>query len=385
LKEDGPLATTVKLFAWVSSAGGMPDHTWVTTYDNRNTPYATIEQVAAAGQSFWYCWGRFHIGGGSVVHADGLIGETEGNLEQALCLVEPNADSRQVHRARGAILRYGRDGVCHQLANQVLYASGIVPPLTVVNAWGYGASDFIYGTYGLNIDGWRRRRDECGARRAGVNTEAEMSGKPDDFEARARDVLGGQRPDLFAKLLGLRAEARRSLSRHWTKSRSPSAEELNASNQEMLDRAAQLLGPEHFEQIFGFRPNQRINLVDPKILGEQTTTRDDSVKRPVFVREPVATVTLRSLAATLAAEHNDLSKKQVEAIIGGLVGTIVKHLKKGQRVRIGGLGILQVQKRAARMGRNPATGNSLEIKAGKKVAFRASKDLKDAILRSDAK
>ena len=38
---------------------------------------------------------------------------------------------------------------------------------------------------------------------------------------------------------------------------------------------------------------------------------------------------------------------------GGFVGNIVKHLKKGERIRIGGLGILQVRKRAARMGRNP--------------------------------
>jgi len=61
------------------------------------------------------------------------------------------------------------------------------------------------------------------------------------------------------------------------------------------------------------------------------------------------------------------------------VGQIVKHLKKGERIRIGGLGILQVRKRAARMGRNPATGEAIQIKASKKVAFRASKELKEAI------
>ena len=51
----------------------------------------------------------------------------------------------------------------------------------------------------------------------------------------------------------------------------------------------------------------------------------------------------------------------------------------GDTVRIGGLGILQVKKRAARMGRNPATGEPIKIKASKKVAFRVAKDLKDAI------
>ena len=58
---------------------------------------------------------------------------------------------------------------------------------------------------------------------------------------------------------------------------------------------------------------------------------------------------------------------------------IAKHLKKGERVKIAGLGILQVRKRAARIGRNPATGEAIQIKASKKVAFRASKDLKEAI------
>jgi len=44
-----------------------------------------------------------------------------------------------------------------------------------------------------------------------------------------------------------------------------------------------------------------------------------------------------------------------------------------------GLGILQVRKRPARMGRNPATGEAIKIKASKKVAFRAAKELKEAI------
>jgi DNA-binding protein HU-beta len=66
-------------------------------------------------------------------------------------------------------------------------------------------------------------------------------------------------------------------------------------------------------------------------------------------------------------------------MLNDLVALITKHLKKGERIRINGLGILQVRKRAARMGRNPATGEAIKIKASKKVAFRASKDLKMAV------
>ena len=89
-------------------------------------------------------------------------------------------------------------------------------------------------------------------------------------------------------------------------------------------------------------------------------------------------VTLKHLAATLAEEHQ-MTKKQGEAMLNDLVMLITKHLKKGERIRIAGLGILQVRKRPARMGRNPATGEAIKIKASKKVAFRASKELKEAV------
>lgn len=90
------------------------------------------------------------------------------------------------------------------------------------------------------------------------------------------------------------------------------------------------------------------------------------------------TITLKHLAATLAEDH-DMSKKKSEQILTDLIDTITKHLKKGERIRIVGLGILQVRKRAARPGRNPATGEIIQIKASKKVAFRAAKELKEAI------
>jgi DNA-binding protein HU-beta len=89
-------------------------------------------------------------------------------------------------------------------------------------------------------------------------------------------------------------------------------------------------------------------------------------------------VTLKHLAARLAADH-ELSKREGEAILGDLVTLITKHLKKGERIKISGFGILQVRTRAARMGRNPATGEAIKIKASKKVAFRAAKNLKMAI------
>jgi DNA-binding protein HU-beta len=91
-----------------------------------------------------------------------------------------------------------------------------------------------------------------------------------------------------------------------------------------------------------------------------------------------ATITLKHLAASVA-EDQELSKKQAEAILTDVVAMIARHLKKGDRIRIVGLGILQVRKRAARVGRNPATGEPIQIKAKKKVAFRPAKELAEAI------
>lgn len=90
------------------------------------------------------------------------------------------------------------------------------------------------------------------------------------------------------------------------------------------------------------------------------------------------TVTLRHLGLALAEAHN-MPKKQANLVLADLVERITKHLKKGDRIRMSGLGILQVRKRAARMGRNPATGAAIKIKASKKIAFRAAKELKEAV------
>jgi DNA-binding protein HU-beta len=90
------------------------------------------------------------------------------------------------------------------------------------------------------------------------------------------------------------------------------------------------------------------------------------------------TISLKQLAASLAGSH-DMSKKQSEGILTDLVGLVTKHLKKGDRIRLAGLGVLVVRRRAARMGRNPATGEPIQIKASKKVAFRASKELKESV------
>ena len=94
--------------------------------------------------------------------------------------------------------------------------------------------------------------------------------------------------------------------------------------------------------------------------------------------EKIVTIPLSKVAGELAEKH-EMSKKSVNELLAAFVDLTVKHLKKGAKVRVTGLGIFQVKKRPARMGRNPATGEAIKIKASKKLAFRAAKEVKDAI------
>jgi len=93
---------------------------------------------------------------------------------------------------------------------------------------------------------------------------------------------------------------------------------------------------------------------------------------------PPSTITLKHMAAALAQAHN-LSKKTAETVLGDFVALITRQLVKGDKIRLSGLGILQVRDRPARTARNPATGESIEVAASRKIAFRPAKELKNAV------
>ena len=73
------------------------------------------------------------------------------------------------------------------------------------------------------------------------------------------------------------------------------------------------------------------------------------------------------------------TKVQAEEIVDGLFNTIVSTLKKGDEVSIAGFGIFSVKARAARMARNPKTGEQVKVAAKKVPKFRAAKALKDSV------
>ncbi len=73
------------------------------------------------------------------------------------------------------------------------------------------------------------------------------------------------------------------------------------------------------------------------------------------------------------------TKVQAEEVVDGMFEAVVSTLKKGGEVSIAGFGIFSVKPRAARMARNPKTGEAVKVPATKVPKFRAAKALKDAV------
>ncbi len=124
------------------------------------------------------------------------------------------------------------------------------------------------------------------------------------------------------------------------------------------------------------KPAPKTKAVKPATASAKPAASAKVVAAPKSKTAPV--VTLKHLAASMAGQH-EMPQKQANLLLAGLIELMVEHLKKGDRLRVSGLGVLEVKSRPARMGRNPATGEAIQIKASKKIAFRAAKELKEAV------
>lgn len=89
-------------------------------------------------------------------------------------------------------------------------------------------------------------------------------------------------------------------------------------------------------------------------------------------------MTKKELVDVIAAK-TEMTKKDSDAALNAVVEAIKEALIKGDDIRLVGFGTFSVKETAARTGRNPKTGEEIKIPAGKKVAFKASKELKEAL------
>ena len=77
------------------------------------------------------------------------------------------------------------------------------------------------------------------------------------------------------------------------------------------------------------------------------------------------------------ADKSGLTKKQAESALKAFIDSVTEALKDGDKVQLMGFGTFEVKERAARTGRNPSTGETIEIPASKTPTFKAGKGLRD--------
>ena len=82
-----------------------------------------------------------------------------------------------------------------------------------------------------------------------------------------------------------------------------------------------------------------------------------------------------------AAEQTGMTKKDTEKVLNAALDAIAAALAKNDKVQVSGFGIFEVKEREARVGRNPRTGEAMDIPASRTPTFKASKTLKDAIAK----
>ena len=112
--------------------------------------------------------------------------------------------------------------------------------------------------------------------------------------------------------------------------------------------------------------------------------KKDGVKKNAAKKETTAAPSKKSAGAVLTtteigdhlAATFEIPKSHAKIYLTEAITLMTKHLRKGNKVRIAGLGVFQVKKRAARKGRNPNTGEAIKIKATKRVGFAVARDLK---------
>jgi DNA-binding protein HU-beta len=88
----------------------------------------------------------------------------------------------------------------------------------------------------------------------------------------------------------------------------------------------------------------------------------------------------KSQLVTRLADAGGVTRKQADDLLTVLIDTIVKKVKKGESVKLPGLGIFRLRKMKARIGRNPQTGEAIKIPARRKVGFSVAKTFKETVL-----
>lgn len=270
------------LYSWanplsVAGAGlDFADHTWVTSFDGPFT--------CPPHPEYWYSWGSCHGTGAGTTARD--LGRGPADLRVARCICQPDLEDFHPtagNPAHGGIDLYGIQGVCHQLANRILYATSAagMPPATVKKAHGYWFSRFLYGTYGANGNSWEARKAKCIAA-AGVPAPPPAAARmatasplvmlDQDLAAMFDERLQKDySPATLAQIVALRhqlLEEKAALDRQVRIAALPPrrfADQVNELLNRYLRQVAEILGADQYQRLFGQPPGRPVGVVDPEI------------------------------------------------------------------------------------------------------------------------
>ena len=226
----------------------LADHTWVTSYDLRVKNYTNINQVITAQENYWYCKGDFHSYGD-------FIEQINYNSIYSTCLVIPNNSIN----GTGSILRYGIDGVCHQVSNQVLYRSkNPFNNLRVNKARGYKYSSSIFETYGLNREIWNKNKNNCLRHDSSRIIKSLLTTRANNFAKKHiinKNIIQHLEKERLVLLNSLESEgiAKKGI----TESANQRVEKMNLLINKYTTRASNLIDEDLYKYIFGVEPGVR--------------------------------------------------------------------------------------------------------------------------------
>jgi nucleoid DNA-binding protein len=103
--------------------------------------------------------------------------------------------------------------------------------------------------------------------------------------------------------------------------------------------------------------------------------------RSIKVTAPAGKAITQGALMQVIADHTDMSRAEAKRFVETYIDVVRAHVLKGVKVKLGDLGTVMVRHRKARMGRNPQTGEPVKIKASKRLAFRQSSMMREAISR----
>lgn len=246
------------VYVWANplKSFGILDHTWVVTYN----PIQVCPPDTSKGD-YWYCWGICHETGKFNPKAR-LLHVSRADMKLANCISKPN--DKEDHA--GITSWYGRYGVCHQVANRILFsvATDIKLPLLVNGAHGFWLSHLLYGNYGGSKGNWENVQQKCGVVRIQPNL-MDLSPMIDML----RLTLGDDFSDEMIKQL--RDVQQEMLMQKAAMEEMVEANEMSVENfaiainrmlTKYMPQLAQIVGIEYSRLVFGVDSGEEVYLID---------------------------------------------------------------------------------------------------------------------------